>query len=45
VLGIESRTPQDPQGGLGRAQRRLVLLLVLEQELGRGRVRAQHADQ
>jgi hypothetical protein len=45
VLGIESRAPQDLQGGLGGAQRRLVLLLVLEHELRRGRVRAQHADQ
>jgi hypothetical protein len=40
VLGIESGAAQDLQGGLGGAQRRLVLLFVFEHQLGRGRVGA-----
>jgi hypothetical protein len=45
VLRIEPRAAQDVEGDLGGAQRRLVPLLVLEQQLRRRRVRAQHVDQ
>jgi hypothetical protein len=45
VLRIEPGAAQDLQGGLGGPLRRLVLLFVLEYQLGRGRVGAQHPEQ